>query len=63
MVTEAFFWFLCLCELAAIILLLTALIDKIRQISRFFSETSATGSENLLDAPARIPVELRRPEV
>ena len=36
MITEAFFWFLLLAELAAIILLIAALLEKIRHISKTY---------------------------
>lgn len=37
MVATAFFWFLLLCEIGSIVLLLLALVSKIRQIARLLA--------------------------
>ncbi len=45
MLTEAFFWFLLLGEVAAIVLLSVALLGKIRQIARDFADREGRTSE------------------
>lgn len=52
MVATAFFWFLLLCEIGAIVLLLLALISKIRQISRLLASETVLPQAGQQPSPA-----------